>query len=150
MITDIFFFWRSMWVLLMIQKILCTPYFSHRVFEEIIYLKTTCRWSNELGLIKGECYKLTCYKVTCHIVTNPRGSTNTSPRDAPLGEDPCHLYINSFLPAINTTVIVFVTSLESRYHCNSTHTVCSNFFQLQRGPRRLICSPCSCSSVPFP
>jgi hypothetical protein len=47
-----------------------------------------------------------CYKVTCHIVTNPRGSTNTSPRDTPLGDDPCHLYINKFLPAINTTVIV--------------------------------------------
>ena len=31
------FFWRSVWVLLMIQKILCTPYFSHRVFEEIIH-----------------------------------------------------------------------------------------------------------------
>ena len=60
------FFWRSVWVLLMIQKTLCTPYFSHRVFEEMIYWKINCRWSNGLGLIKGECYKI-CY----HDVINP-------------------------------------------------------------------------------
>jgi hypothetical protein len=57
------------------------------------------------------CYKITCYKVTCHIVTNPRGSTNTSPRDTLLGDDSCHLYINKFPFAINTTVIVSVICL---------------------------------------
>ena len=29
------FFWRLCEIILIIQKILCTPYFSHRVFEEI-------------------------------------------------------------------------------------------------------------------
>jgi hypothetical protein len=62
------------WDSLIIQKILYTPYFSHRVFEEIIYWKSICRWSNGLVLIKGECCK-TCY----YIMTNPRGST-TSPQ----------------------------------------------------------------------
>jgi hypothetical protein len=65
------------------------------------------------------CYKITCYKVTYHIVTNPRGSTNTSSRDTPLADDPCHLYINKILSAINTTVIVSVISV-SRFHCALT------------------------------
>jgi hypothetical protein len=87
-------------------KALCTPYFSHRVFEEIISWETACRWSNGLGLIKGECYKITYYKVICDIVTNPRGSTNTSPRDTPLGDDPCHMYIRTTLPAINNVSVI--------------------------------------------
>ena len=37
------FFWSSCEIILIIQKTLCTPYFSHRVFKEIIYWKTTCR-----------------------------------------------------------------------------------------------------------
>jgi hypothetical protein len=39
-------------------KALCTPYFFHRVFEKIISWKTADRWSNRLGLIKGECYNI--------------------------------------------------------------------------------------------
>jgi hypothetical protein len=31
--------------------------YSHKVFEEIVYWKAADRWSNGLGLIKGECYK---------------------------------------------------------------------------------------------
>jgi hypothetical protein len=29
------FFWSSSEIILIIQKTLCTPYFSHRVFDEI-------------------------------------------------------------------------------------------------------------------
>jgi hypothetical protein len=76
------------WDSLIIQKILYTPYFSHRVFEEIIYWKTICRWSNGLGLIKGECCK-TCY----FIMTNPRGSTASPQGTHPLGIYPFMLYI---------------------------------------------------------
>jgi hypothetical protein len=35
MITSIFFFWKLSEIILIIQKILCTPYFSHGVFKEI-------------------------------------------------------------------------------------------------------------------
>jgi hypothetical protein len=31
------FFWSLSEIILIIQKTLCTPYFSHRVFEEVIY-----------------------------------------------------------------------------------------------------------------
>jgi hypothetical protein len=31
------FFWSLSEIILIIQKTLCTPYFSHRVFEEMIY-----------------------------------------------------------------------------------------------------------------
>jgi hypothetical protein len=37
------FFWRLCEMILIIQKTLCTPYFSHRVFEEIKNLMTDCR-----------------------------------------------------------------------------------------------------------
>ena len=37
------FFWSSCEIILIIQKTLCTPYFSHRVFEEIKYWMTACR-----------------------------------------------------------------------------------------------------------
>jgi hypothetical protein len=37
MITSIFFFWKLREIILIIQRTLCTPYFSHRVFEEIKY-----------------------------------------------------------------------------------------------------------------
>jgi hypothetical protein len=30
-------FWSTSEIILIIQKTLCTPYFSHRVFEEMIY-----------------------------------------------------------------------------------------------------------------
>jgi hypothetical protein len=31
------FFWNSCEIILIIQKTLCTPYFSHGVFEEMVY-----------------------------------------------------------------------------------------------------------------
>jgi hypothetical protein len=37
------FFWKLSEIILIIQKTLCTPYFSNRVFEEIKYWMTTCR-----------------------------------------------------------------------------------------------------------
>jgi hypothetical protein len=74
------FFWRSVWVLLMTQKTLCTPYFSHRGFEEIISWKTADRWSNGLGLIKGECY---------NILWPIQGARRTHPQGThPLGMTP--------------------------------------------------------------
>jgi hypothetical protein len=76
MITKHNFLLEFKWDFLIIQKILCTTYFFHRIFEEIIYWKTAYRWLNGLGLIKGERYK-TCY----NVVTNPRGlGSMTSPQ----------------------------------------------------------------------
>jgi hypothetical protein len=37
------FFWKLCEIILIIQRILYTPYFSHRVFEEIKNLMTNCR-----------------------------------------------------------------------------------------------------------
>jgi hypothetical protein len=37
------FFWKLSEIILIIQRILYTPYFFHRVFEEIKYWMTTCR-----------------------------------------------------------------------------------------------------------
>lgn len=45
-----------------------------------------------LRKLVGNQVRLLC--VLQYFVTNPRGSTNTSPRDTPLGNDPCHMYIN--------------------------------------------------------
>jgi hypothetical protein len=73
------FFWKLSEIILIIQRILYTPYFSHRVFEEIKNLMTDCKWSNGLGLIKGECYKIFC---TCDLI-HPCDSY--FPRDTPLG-----------------------------------------------------------------
>jgi hypothetical protein len=39
----------------MIQKTLYTPYFAHKVFKEIIYLKRLTDDQMKLELIKGEC-----------------------------------------------------------------------------------------------
>jgi hypothetical protein len=50
------------WDYLIIQKTMCTPYFSLRVFKEIIFWRINCRLSNGLGLIKGEYYKILCTK----------------------------------------------------------------------------------------
>ena len=100
MITGIFF-WRSVWVLLMIQKTLCTPYFSHRVFEEIIYWKTACRWSNELGLIKGECYNM--------CVQSPPWGATVFPKEHTSWDTPLHLYISVMICGIQTTVLSFVS-----------------------------------------
>jgi hypothetical protein len=67
------------WDSLTIQKVFCTPYFSHRGFKEIIFWRTNCRWSNGLGLIKGECYKTLCTCDQAHplAVTNPWGTMYT-------------------------------------------------------------------------
>jgi hypothetical protein len=53
-------------------KALCTPYFSHRVFEEMKHWTTACRWSNGYWLIKGECYKI----LSCdQLAVTPKGHT---------------------------------------------------------------------------
>jgi hypothetical protein len=57
-------------------KTLCTPYFSHRVFEEMIYWKTACRWSSGLGLIKGDCYKILSCDQPLPWQFSPKGHTH--------------------------------------------------------------------------
>jgi hypothetical protein len=77
------------------------------------------------------------------MVTNPRGLTNSSLRDTPLGDDPCYLYINRILPAIKSiTVIVSVTS-QSCYHWTLTGGPrASARWQISIGPRDATCAIC--------
>jgi hypothetical protein len=101
------FFWILSGIILIIQKILCTPYFSHRVFEEMVHWKTTCRWSNGFGLIKGKCYEI----CTCDQ-THPMGYC---PRVAPLGKVPLQSVYNQCFTAIKT------------YNCHFLSTLCVSF-----------------------
>jgi hypothetical protein len=89
-------------------KALCTPYFSHRVFKEIIYWKTTCRWSNGLGLIKGECYNICVQSPPWGATVSPQG-THPLGRHLfaciykhclPCNKDNCHLLLLSNLVTI--------------------------------------------------
>jgi hypothetical protein len=95
------YFW-GLWVLLIVQKTLCTPYFSHRVFEEIISWKTADRWSNGLELIKGECY---------NILWPIQGARRTYPQGThPLGMTPVIVYKSVFSAIKDTTVIMSLST----------------------------------------
>ena len=86
-------------------KALCTPYFSHRVFEEIIYLKTVDRWSNEVGIDQGGVLE----NLPCDLI--PRGATVR-------GVPSLCIYMYTF-HEINTTV-TFSLQAVSRFHSAST------------------------------
>ena len=60
-------------------KALCTPYFSHRVFEEMIYWKTTCRWYWSRGSVTKYC-----------VQSDQPLSDSFLPRDTPLGRHCIH------------------------------------------------------------
>ena len=99
------FFWSSCEIILIIQKTLCTPYFSHRVFEEIRSWKNIWQiikwsWIDQGGVLQNITY-----------VINPRGAT-VFPNGHTSWDTPLHLYISVMICGIQT-VLSFCFSLNS-------------------------------------
>jgi hypothetical protein len=107
-------------------KALCTPYFSHRVFEEIIYWKTKMikwNWIDQGGVLQ-------------YFVTNP---LQRARRFLPKGHIPwgCTLclYINRISSAIKDIAVICLS--QSRYHgvdYNSFAGFATIFLPLPLGP----------------
>jgi hypothetical protein len=127
MITGIFSFggqcefysWSKRYCVLLI--------FSHRVFEEIIYLKTVDRWSNEVGIDQGGVLE----NIPCDLI----------PRDATLRSvSSLCIYMYTFYE-INTTVTFSLHFRVSFLLCSNTNNV-----SLDLG----VCSLCACRNAKCP
>jgi hypothetical protein len=91
-------------------KALCTPYFSHRVFEEIRSWKNSWQiikwsWIDQGGVLQNITY-----------VINPRGATVFS-KVHTLRDTPLHLYISVMICGIQTLVVC----LSLRSPLSTTH-----------------------------